>query len=59
MANFLETIECTEDTHGTFISQFETAVGSEAVCVYVCDGVAFAMCKKLGLTAVGTPLLHT
>ena len=52
MADFLETLESPGETDGTFISQFETAVGSEFVCGHVCDDVAFAMSEELGLTAV-------
>ena len=52
MADSFDTLESTGETDGTLISQFETAVGSEFVCVHVCDDVGFAMSKELGLTAV-------
>ena len=52
MANFLETLESTGETDGTYTSQFEAAMGSEFMCAHVCHGVAFAMSEELSLTAV-------
>ena len=31
---------------------FETTIGSEFVCLHVCDGVAFATSEEFGLAAV-------
>ena len=59
MADFLDILESTGETDGTFISQFETAVGSDFVCVHVCDDVIFAISEECGLKAVETPLSDT
>ena len=52
IANFLDGLESAGKTDGTFFSVFETTIGSEFVCLHVCDGVAFATSEEFGLAAV-------
>ena len=52
IANFLDGLESAGKTDGTFFSVFETTIGSEFVCLHVCDDVAFATSEGLGLAAV-------
>ena len=52
IANFLDGLEFAGTTDGTFISVFETTIGSEFVCLHVCDDVAFAMTDEFGLAVV-------
>ena len=52
IANFLDGLESAGKTDGTFLSVFETTIGSEFVCLYVCDDVAFATSEGLDLAAV-------
>ena len=52
IANFLDGLESTSKTNGTFFSVFETTIDSEFVCLHVCDDVAFATSEEFGLAAV-------
>ena len=52
MANFLDGLESAGKTDGTFLSVFETTIGSGFVCLRVCDDVAFATSEEFGLAAV-------
>ena len=52
IANFLDGLESAGKTDGAFLSVFETTVGSEIVCLHVCDDVAFATSEEFGLAAV-------
>ena len=52
IANFLDGFESAGKPDGTFFSVFETAIGSEFVCLRVCDDVAFATSEEFGLAAV-------
>ena len=52
MANFLNGFESADKTDGTFFSVFETAIGSEFVCLYVCDDVVFGTSEEFGLATV-------
>ena len=52
IANFVDGLESAGKTDGTFFSVFETTIGSEFVCLHVCDDVAFATSEEFGLAAV-------
>ena len=52
MANFRDGLESAGKTDGTFFSVFETTIGSEFVCLHLCDDVAFATSEGFGLAAV-------
>ena len=52
IANFLDGLESAGKTDGTFLSVFETTIGSGFVCLHVCDHVAFATREEFGLAAV-------
>ena len=52
IANFLDGLESAGKTDGTFFSVLETTIGSEFVCLHVCDDVAFASSEEFGLAAV-------
>ena len=52
IANFLDGLESAGKTDGTFFSVFETTIGSEFVCLHVCDDVAFATSEEFDLAAV-------
>ena len=53
ITNFLNGLESAGKTDGTCFSVFETTIGSEFVCLHVCDDVAFATSEEFGLAAVG------
>ena len=52
IVNSLDGLESAGKTDGTFFSVFETTIGSEFVCLHVCDDVAFATSEEFGLAAV-------
>ena len=52
IVNFLDGLESAGKTDGTFFSVFESAIGSEFVCLHVCDDMAFATSEEFGLAAV-------
>ena len=52
ITNFLNGLESVGKTDGTFFSVFDTTIGSEFVCLHVCDDVAFATSEEFGLAAV-------
>ena len=52
IANFCHVLESAGKTDGTLFSVFETAIGSEFVCLHVGDDVAFATREEFGLAAV-------
>ena len=52
ISNFLGGLESAGKTDGAFFSVFETTIGSEFVCLHVCDDVAIATSEKFGLAAV-------
>ena len=52
IANFLDGLESADKIDRTFFSVFETATGSEFVCLHVCDDVAFATSEEFSLVAV-------
>ena len=52
IANFLNGLDSACKTDGTFFSVFETTIGSEFVCLHVCDDVAFATSEEFGLAVV-------
>ena len=52
IANFLDSLDSAGKTDGTFFGVFETTIGSEFVCLHVCDDVAFATNEEFGLAAV-------
>ena len=52
IANFLDGLGYTGKIDGTFFSVFETTIGSEFVCLHVCNDVAFATSEEFGLAAV-------
>ena len=47
IANFLDGFESAGKPDGTFFSVFETAIGSEFVCLRVCDDVALRQARNL------------
>ena len=52
IANFFDGLESARKTDRTFISVFKTTIGSEFVCLHVCDDVAFATTEEFGLAVV-------
>ena len=52
IANFLDGLESAGKTDGAFFSVFQTTVGSEFVCLHVCDDVAFTTREEFSLAAV-------
>ena len=52
IANFFDGLEPAGKTDGMFFSVFETTIGSEFVCLHVCDDVAFETSEEFGLAAV-------
>ena len=52
IANFLDGLESAGKTDGAFFSVFQATIGSEFVCLHVCDDVAFTMSEEFGLAAV-------
>ena len=52
IANVLDGLESAGKTDGKFLSVFETTIGSEFVCLHVCDDMAFGTSEEFGLTAV-------
>ena len=52
IANFLDGLESAGKTDGAFLSVFETTIGSEFVCLHVCDDVAFETSEEFDLAAV-------
>ena len=52
IANFLDGLEYAGKTDGRCFSVFDTLIGSELMCLHVCDEVAFATSEEFGLAAV-------